>query len=186
MDVKLSLNDLEARLEDDVEKEIFQDLEFQAGLRYGKPRRGHPEGEIVYHIHDVLDNIDRFYQKSEYRSDLRLITLVHDTFKYKVDRSKSKVGQNHHGMIARKFAEQYLPPDSILLDIIELHDEAYNAWNQGDRKNQWDKAEVRLVNLLQRIEGVTEVYQMFYRCDNATGDKSHDCYEWFVSRLEKV
>jgi hypothetical protein len=39
---------------------------------------------------------------------LRIIAIIHDTFKYKVDRSKPKEGENHHGMLARRFAEKFI------------------------------------------------------------------------------
>ena len=61
---------------------------------------------------------------------MRLIALTHDSFKHLVDRSKPRVGENHHGMIARRFTERY-SDDHEVLEIIELHDEAFNAWAMG-------------------------------------------------------
>ena len=91
--------------ESELEEAIINDVEFIDGASYGKPRHGHPEGEIIYHIKDVLNNVDRFAGSN--RADLRLIAIIHDTFKYKVDRDKPKVGNNHHGKIARDFAEEF-------------------------------------------------------------------------------
>ena len=87
--------------ENGIEEAIVAHQDFIEGCNYGKPRSGHPEGKVVYHIVEVLENIDEFFGDDPDRSDLRLIALVHDTFKHKVDRNKPKVGENHHGTIAR-------------------------------------------------------------------------------------
>lgn len=166
--------------ETELEKRIISDPEFIQGAGYGKPRSGHPEGQVVYHIREVLDNVDKMPKDYPYRKELRLIALIHDTFKYKVDHTKPKVGMNHHAMIARKFAEKFnLHKD--LLDIIEWHDEAYNSWQEGSRRGNWYKAEKRASELLRKLENDDRfnLYLEFYSCDNRTGDKEQDNYDWF-------
>ncbi|MEE9214347.1 MAG: HD domain-containing protein [Thermodesulfobacteriota bacterium] len=74
------------------------------------------------------------------RSKLRLITLIHDTCKFKVDINKPKTGNNHHAVIARYFAEKYID-DTSILDIIELHDEAYLSWRKGHYTGNWQRAD---------------------------------------------
>ncbi len=59
------------------------------------------------------------------RRALQLIALVHDTFKYRVDLSRPRTFGNHHAALARRFAERYID-DAMVLEIIELYDEAYN------------------------------------------------------------
>jgi len=171
--------------ENGIETAIVNHADFIEGCSYGKPRSGHPEGKVVYHVKEVLDNIDKFYGDDPDRTNLRFIALVHDTFKHKVDRNKPKVGANHHGTIARVFAQQFTQ-DHTLLSIIERHDEAYNAWSQGGRKGNWYKAEERANKLIQGllIEGGLGLYIKFYKCDNLTGDKEQDNYDWFISLIK--
>ena len=170
--------------ENGIEEAIIADPDFIEGASYGKPRSGHPEGQVIYHIKEVLENIDRFYATDPDRRDLRFIALVHDTFKHKVDRNKPKVGANHHGTIARVFAQKYIK-DHDLLKIIELHDEAYNSWGVGDRRGDWYRAERRANQLIQGLllEGCLDLYVKFYKCDNRTGDKSQENYDWFVGLI---
>jgi hypothetical protein len=173
--------------ESGIEEAIIADLDFIQGAMYGKPRPGHPEGQVIYHIKDVLANIDKFYKDDWDRSELRMIAIIHDTFKYKVDQTKPKVGENHHGMIARRFAEKYIKNDRIL-KIIELHDEAYNSWQKGGRRGDWYGAKKRAISLIKtlaELDGV-EMYMKFYRCDNATGDKLSDNYEWFENEVNDI
>ena len=166
--------------ESELEKRIISDPEFIEGAGYGKPRPGHPEGQVIYHIREVLANVDK---KPEMRENLRLIALIHDTFKYKVDQNKPKSGENHHAMIARRFAEKFVQIPKDVLDVIELHDEAYNAWQQGGRKGNWYKAEERAGALMKRLatHDRGNLYCAFYLCDNETGDKEQDNYEWFYN-----
>jgi HD domain len=130
-----------------LERTIIADPDFIEGAMWGKPRKGHIEGKVIYHIQDVLANVDKYSNETN-RSDLRLIAIIHDTFKHKVDTGQPKVGENHHGTIARHFAEKFnLSP--AVLDIIELHDDAYNAWLQGSRHGKWEKAKNRVNQLLR-------------------------------------
>jgi len=166
--------------ETELEKKIVRDQEFIRGALFGKPRPGHPEGEVAHHIAEVLLNIEK-YATPDDRAELRLVALIHDTFKHKVDNTKPKFGANHHAMIARRFAEKYKLNDDIL-DVIELHDEAYNAWSVGFRKNNWREAEKRIERLLLRLTDQNySLYKKFYRCDNETGDKTQENYKWFCN-----
>ena len=168
-----------------VEIAICENPEFERGALYGKPRRGHPEGQVIYHIEEVLDNIEKFYGDDEDKSDLRIIAILHDSFKHKVDRNQPKVGENHHGMIARRFAEKF-PIHQDVLQVIEHHDDAYNAWQKGGRHGDWYAAKKRATNLINglMIEGCIDLYVKFYRCDNATGDKEQDNFEWFENLIQ--
>jgi hypothetical protein len=172
------MGDLPFTLIDDCERRIAGDPEFLAGLDYGRPRAGHPEGAVKWHVADVLANVDRWYRDSPLYPALRLIALVHDTFKYQVDPSQPKTGHNHHGAYARRFAERYID-DTATLDVIELHDEAYNAFHQGHRRGDWQQAEQRGKRLIERLGAALPLYLAFFRCDNETGNKSQASREWF-------
>jgi len=165
--------------ETELENKIIADEDFIKGAIWGEPRDGHPEGQVIYHIGDVLKNVDK-YSTPENREKLRLIAIIHDSFKYKVDDTKPKNEENHHAMIARRFAEKYIT-DNELLEIIELHDEAYNSWCNGDRDDKWDKAENRAKQLIKRLGQSINLYLAFYQCDNETGNKERDNFVWFFN-----
>ncbi len=167
--------------ESDLEKTIVSNQEFVIGCLYGKPRSGHPEGQVIYHIAEVLKNINK-YSDFTNRADLRLVGLIHDTFKYKVYTDIPKTGENHHGMIARRFAERFISTARVL-ETIELHDEAYNSWRKL-ALNRF-KAERRANELISRLGKDIDFYLTFFRCDNETGDKSHENYDWFAD-LERT
>jgi len=165
-------------LESGLERRIARDPVWLEGVEWGRPRHGHPEGAVKGHIAAVLDNVDGFYQDSPWRKQLRLIALIHDTFKHEVDMDRPRTGENHHAVRARRFAEQYVD-DPAVLDVIELHDEAFNAWQLGSRDGKWDKAEARAGRLVERLGDTLTLYLNFYRCDNTTEGKEPDCLEWF-------
>lgn len=176
----------------DLEVAIMEDETWQEGLFFGKPRYGHPEGKIIKHIHEVLENVESLYYCNHCHSveeyhNLRLITLIHDTFKHKVDANKPAIGENHHAFIARKFAEKYIS-DTEVLDIIELHDEAYHAWREIAQKNNPTRSQERFQNLLARLDNHLELFYKFFVCDTQTGDKNQDSLRWFEQKtgLERI
>lgn len=167
--------------ETELERQIISDPDFIKGAYWGKIRNGHPEGLVIYHIRDILANIDNLNDITENdRKKLRLIAIIHDTFKYQVNQKLPKSGENHHGRIAARFANKYIDDQSIL-NIISWHDDAYNAWSVGNRHNNWDKAENRALTLIESLENLNcvELYLAFYQCDNSTGNKTGDDFYWF-------
>ena len=154
--------DLPVQRETILEERICADVAWQQGVVWGEPRPGHSQGQVKYHIAEVLANIDRLARTDAERRDLRLIALIHDTFKYRVDLTKPRVGYNHHAMLARQFAERYLD-DTAILDIIELHDEAFNAWRLGAYQSRWNEAEARTQRLVARLGSSLPLYVLFPR-----------------------
>jgi hypothetical protein len=172
-------DDLPFDTENDTERRIVTDDKWRRGAAWGVPRPGHPEGAVVHHVAEVLANVDRYRASDDERPWMRLIALTHDSFKHLVDRSKPRVGENHHGMIARRFTERY-SDDHEVLEIIELHDEAFNAYAMGARNaGRWGEAEQRANRLVERLGAALPMYRRFYRCDNETGSKSPESLAWF-------
>ena len=94
------------RPETDLERLLLSMPEFQEGLFWGEPRFGHPEGNVVFHVREVLDNIERLPKRFlEHRESLRVIAFVHDTFKFREDKSQPRDWTRHHGILARQFLE---------------------------------------------------------------------------------
>ena len=182
--MKKYIAELPFKLETDLEVEICADPEWQKGAVWGRPRPGHPEGQVRYHLVEVLANVDRYATSPEERRDLRLIALIHDTLKYQVDPYKPRTGENHHGMLARRFAERHLQ-DEALLEVIELHDEAYNSWCMGSRKRRWNAAEEHAGLLIDRLGARMALYLRFLRCDNETGSKQPDSVKWFIELVRR-
>ena len=180
----MSATGLPFSCESELEERICSDPEWRAGVGWGHARPGHREGAVVHHVADVLGNVDRVAASADERARLRLVALLHDACKHRVDRSKPRVGANHHAVLARRFAERYLD-DGELLEIVELHDEAFNAWSLGARKGRWDEAEARARRLVERLGPSLPLYVRFYRADNATESKSPEPLTWFEKLLAR-
>lgn len=166
--------------ETELEQQIMNDPEWIEGASWGEPRPGHPEGAIIYHILEVLNNVETFYGDSPLRENLRVLTLIHDTFKNKVDRNLPTKGENQHGMIARRFARAFIE-DPVILNILQWHDDAYSAWKKGANGGDWDAALTSARSLIDALGPSIDLYVAFYTCDNTTGDKTQEPLEWFKS-----
>ena len=40
------------------EQQIIKNLDWREGVLWGKPRYGHPEGIVLYHIEEVIKNVE--------------------------------------------------------------------------------------------------------------------------------
>jgi hypothetical protein len=110
--------------------------------------------------------------------------LIHDTFKYRVDPAKPRVGNSLHAALACLFAARYIE-DTAILDIIELHDKAFNVWRMGASKGRLNEAEARAKRLVARLGLSLPLYVLFFRADNQTGSKEPDSLIWFEQFLQR-
>ncbi len=176
--------------ETDLEYLLVLHPDVRKGLGWGEPRYGHPEGMVLYHIPDIFENIDTLMpplSKNE-REQLRLVALLHDAFKYAEHKGSPRDWSRHHSILARQFAENFVT-DKTVLDIIELHDEAYYSWRWEALTHQPQKSADRFARLLQRIGYCLQLYYVFFKCDTRTGDKTQAPVKWFEKKglpIEKV
>ena len=164
-----------------LEREVAADPELVAGLAWGQPRPGHPEGAVAVHVHDLLATIDADGTDGELRRDLRFLALVHDSFKYRVQEWRPKTGGNHHAARARHFAERFTG-DERLLTTLELHDRPYNLWKKMQRKGSLD--EKAFAEMLGRIPD-PELFLRFIELDGSTEGKNPEPIEWFRDELRR-
>jgi hypothetical protein len=171
--------------ETDLEKEVLQDPDFRKGLMWGQPRYGHPEGKIIFHIQEVLANVEKLDIDATSRRKLRLITIVHDTFKYAEHKGVPRDWSRHHGVLARNFLEEYSTEKDVL-DIIELHDEAYYSWRMITLYGQEEEGKRRLQKLINRLGENLQLYYLFFKCDTQTGDKIQAPLKWFEKTISGI
>ncbi len=168
------------RPETDLEGFLLAQPDIRAGLGWGVPRFGHPEGAVWRHIREVLDNIDLLPQlSSRDRRDLRVVAFVHDTFKFAEDKSEPRDWSRHHGVLAREYLRQFYRQHRVL-ELVEWHDEAYYCWRLEALYHRPSKSRQRLDALLDRFAGELQFYHRFFVCDTRTGDKNLAPLRWFV------
>ena len=157
---------------------------WQRGVAWGWPRPGHAEGKVIYHISDVLANVERYALSPADRRDLRVITLTHDSLKYRVDPERARSGANHHAARARRFAERYIG-DERVLQLIELHDEGIHLWNRWRRTGDDRLIAAQLDTLLEQLGENWLLFIEFFRCDNDTPSKNPEPVLWFEEMLRE-
>jgi hypothetical protein len=167
--------------ETDLERGVAEDPELLAGLAWGKPRAGHPEGTVGAHVADLLTTIDRGHHRAEVRAELRFLALVHDAFKYRVQEWLPKTGDNHHATRARHFAEGFTD-DERLLATIQYHDAPYAIWRKMKRRRKLD--EDRFSSMLERVPDL-ELFLLFIDLDGSTEGKNPAPIRWFRDELHR-
>ncbi len=161
--------------ESDLERRVLAEPEVQAGLAWGMPRPGHPEGSVGRHVAGILELIA---PDDPLRADLRFLALVHDTFKMRVRHDRPWSPDNDHAVLARRFAERFTSDRRLLL-ALELHDEPYWQWRHERAP------ESALAPVLERIPDV-ELFARFVELDASTEGKDLTFLWWFRRGLVRV
>jgi len=167
--------------ESGLERQAAADPDLLSGLVWGTPRPGHPEGAVGTHVGDLLRRIDADGITGTRRSELRFLSLVHDSFKNRVNERLPRMGENHHAMRARRFAEG-VTDDERLLSAIELHDRPYGLWRRSRRKGHTD------VEAFEAMMGAVrdpELFVAFVELDASTEGKRPEPIAWFRAELEQ-
>src|SRR5215207_6950956 len=110
----MTIADLVPGFEPETEREraLAIDAELLAGLAWGRPRPGHPEGRVGLHVADMLTDVS---ERDGRREDLRFVALVHDAFKYRIDSQAGHSRENDHAVLARRFAARYTTDERLLM-----------------------------------------------------------------------
>jgi len=183
----LQMNAIEGQLkpETDIEHKLINHPDFMKGLFWGQPRYGHPEGKIIYHIAEVLKNIDQLNINLHARQQLRLIAFLHDTFKYLEDTKRPRDWSRHHSILALNFAKQFIE-DEVVLKIIEHHDEAFYSWRMQYVFNKIVEGEKRIEKLKKNMGDDLQIFYLFFKCDTRTGDKNQKPLNWFEATIQNI
>jgi hypothetical protein len=154
--------------ETELERALAIDPELLAGLAWGRPRPGHPEGPVGRHAADILGSIT---ERGWRREQLRFLALVHDAFKYRIDPDAGYSRDNDHAVLARRFAERYTSDERLLMTL-ELHDEPYWIWrtNLRDGHAALSALEARLPDI--------ELFMRFVELDASTEGKDPGLLRW--------
>jgi hypothetical protein len=155
-----------------LEQQLLADPRLRAGLDWGAPRSGHPEGRVADHVAAMLAAIA---PDDPRRGDLRLLALVHDSFKAEVRPDEPWSPDDDHAMLARRFAQRYTS-DERLLTTLELHDEPYWLWRTADAPER------ALRPLLERLPDL-ELFARFVELDAANEGKDLTFLWWFRREL---
>lgn len=166
--------------ESELERRVTEDPELLEGLAWGEPRDGHPEGSVAAHVEDLLEELDAWDEPDERRAHLRLIALVHDSFKGDVIEKLPKVSRNHHADRARRFAERYTDHVDILCTI-QHHDRPYALWRKMRRKGGLDER-----GFQKMLDEITDIalFVRFVELDGSTEGKTRDPIVWFRDELD--
>lgn len=162
--------------ENKLEEEILKDKVVIDGLDWGKPRNGHPEGQVCLHVEQILKAIDDLKVDVNERWSLRLLAIVHDSFKV-----NAKGSCDNHGTIARKYIAKYID-DEDLLSMLELHDKPYSIWRTFNQTGKF--RQVAFEKMLEQIKDI-KLFLKFVKLDGGVKGKDSTPRDWFENKLKE-
>ena len=155
--------------ETEIESRIAADAELLKGLAWKVPHPGHPERCVGHHVAAILEGIST---TDPLRADLRLIALVHDSFKHQVDSTVGYSNDNDHASVAARFAARFVDDPRVLV-AVELHDELYWRWHNGATD----------VDAVLVLVPDTSLYLRFVQLDASTEGKDPSFLWWLRHQL---
>jgi hypothetical protein len=159
--------------ESPLERRLLEDEELRAGLAWGAPRPGHPEGSVGRHAGRMIARIGAH---ERHRSELRILAMVHDAFKRRVRAGEPWSPDNDHAVLARRFAARYVR-DERLLATLELHDAPYWVWRHGASEEAAEAILARVPDL--------DLFARFVELDASTPGKDLAFLAWFDDVLAR-
>lgn len=163
---------------------IKADPRYQKNIEYGRPRDGHPEGKIKFHIADLETNLEILAERNISKDDywkLKFIIHVHDLFKAEAQIGKPTLHPKNHASLAREYASQFTN-DADLLNTIQFHDENYKLWREYIQTGSYDKEQFQ--RLLDAVKN-WDLFLMFAIIDGCTEGKDLAKLSWFIDEVRK-
>jgi len=167
----------------EVVERVISDPRYLKNIEYGKPRSGHPEGKVKFHIAELEENLERIAPRvsEEQYWKLKFLIHVHDTFKADAIPDSRIMNPNSHASLARKFASEFTA-DADLLNMIQFHDVNFALWKQFSATGSYDLE--RFTALLETIID-WDLFLLFLIIDGSTKGKDPAKTRWFVNEVRK-
>jgi hypothetical protein len=165
-------------------EQVISDPRYLKNIEYGKPRPGHPEGKVRYHIAELEEKLESMKVmgiSDEQYWKLKFLIHVHDTFKAEAVPNSPITHPNSHASLARNFASEFTE-DVDLLNMVQYHDINYALWKQFKATGFYDAQ--RFSDLLAAIID-WELFLMFLILDGSTNGKDPVKTRWFINVVRK-
>ena len=163
---------------------VIDDTRYLKNIEYGKPRPGHPEGKVKYHIAELEENLETLRPRGileEQFWKLKFLIHVHDAFKAESIPNCAILNPNSHASLARKFSSEFTD-DSDLLNMIQYHDVNFALWKQFKSTGFYDVE--RFSTLLETIKD-WDLFLLFILLDGSTKGKDPEKIRWFINEVKK-
>ena len=167
----------------EIVEKILVDPRYLKNVEYGKPRPGHPEGKVKFHIAELEANLEKLaaHISEEQFWKLKFLIHVHDTFKADAVPDSAIESPQSHASLARKFASEFTE-EADLLAMIQFHDVNFALWKQFAATGSYNVE--RFSKLLDAIMD-WDLFLLFLILDGCTQGKDPDKIRWFVAEVRK-
>src|SRR6185295_9589703 len=167
----------------DIVQQVISDPRYLENIEYGKPRSGHPEGKVKFHIAELEANLEKLAPciSEEQYWKLKFLIHVHDTFKAEAVPDSAIENPNSHASLARKFASEFTD-EADLLAMIQFHDLNFALWKQFAATGSYD---LKRFSALQDTIIDCDLFLMFLILDGCTQGKDPEKLRWFNTEVRK-
>jgi len=119
----------------EIVQQMLNDPRHQENIEYGKPRSGHPEGKVRYHIPGLEASLNSLAARGISEGDywkLKFLIHVHDSFKKEAKPDAPILDPERHATLAGVYASQFTS-DADFLNMNQFHDGLGSGNNSVER-----------------------------------------------------
>jgi len=165
-------------------KSMQEHTTYKAGVEWGKPRGGHPEGKISLHIEELERNLERLKKKTNIsereEAKLRLLIHSHDTLKIHARPGVPIIHPYSHASLAKDFLSQFID-DQDLLEMVQRHDEPFSLYRKHKKGHE---VADRIAEMIDAIEDL-RTFLLFNIIDSCVEGKKRDPLIWFLHQIDE-
>lgn len=167
----------------DIVARVIADPRYLKNIEYGRPRSGHPEGKVKYHIAELEAKLEKLAARVSEDQYWKLIFLihVHDTFKADAVPDSPISSPHSHASLARRFAAEFID-DADLLNMVQYHDVNFSLWKQFSATGAYDTGRFQI--LLDAIVD-WDLFLLFLILDGGTNGKDPEKIRWFLREVRE-
>lgn len=161
---------------------MVADPRYAAGLAWGEPRPGHPEGSVRAHIADLEANLVRLAPRLDGEDTLwklRLLVHAHDTFKSVAVSGIPIRDPRSHASLARAFLAGFVR-DRDVLEVAQYHDIGYSLWLRA--RHDAAGAAGRFDRFVREMRA-WDLFLAFAILDGCTAGKEAEALRWVVDQV---
>jgi len=165
---------MEIKPETPLERKIVSSEVFRIGSAHSSNSSNHPERLVSAHIQQILDFIDS-RPWEEYRNPLRLLALLHDLGKHRVQYSENgHVIGKPHSVHSEQIARDFIG-DEDLLYVVRIHDKYFHFFKDAQR-DRFDQ------DKFLRVYGPAEMSYLIRFNYADSNNRERDSVAWFEDK----
>ncbi|MCS6962309.1 MAG: hypothetical protein NZT61_07410 [Deltaproteobacteria bacterium] len=162
---------------------LLKDPSYQENIKWGKPRRGHPEGSIKEHISVLEANLACVQELMSTEEVVKILLLIHahDTYKGIAEKNVEITHPKSHASLAASRLRELGASGDVVL-MCQYHDKPFSDYRKSLKGKSGDQRLIEFLSDPSKCPNPT-LLAVFFLIDTMVPGKDLRVADWFVEVL---